>query len=110
MGYNDTRILKVEYLFKTLKIKLYVEDFQHALENHPGEVSLAKVKSCIENPDKVIQSRQGMNACLFYQMKTDEDYFVVVVHITTPGTGEIKTAYKATYMKMGIVLYNKEKS
>ncbi len=31
--------LIAEYSFNGLKIKLYAEDLQHALDNHPGEVS-----------------------------------------------------------------------
>jgi hypothetical protein len=109
MGYNGHSVLRAEYVFRTLKIKLYDEDFQHALGNHPGEVSLDKIKSCIETPDKVIQSLRGKNACLFYQIKMADYFFVVVVHVTSAGAGEIKTAYESTYVKTGKVLYSKER-
>ena len=109
MSYNNSgRILKAEFQFKTLKIKLYEEDFEHALDNHPGEVSLKEIGNCIENPDTVIESRQGKNACLFYQKKIKDEFFVVVVHTTTVGDGEVRTAYMASYIKKGRVLYNKE--
>ena len=100
--------LKAEYTFKGLKIRLYEEDFQHALVNHPGEVTMDKIKRCIENPDKVIDSKNGNNGCLFYEKKMGNDYFVVVVHVSGPGVGEVKTAYEATYIKSGKVLFDRE--
>ena len=102
------KILKAEYKFKDLKIKLYDEDLQHAVENHPGEVTMDQIQSCVENPDKVIASLQGNNGCLFYEKKDQDDYFVVVVHTTGTLTGEVRTAYKSTYIKKGKVLFDKE--
>jgi hypothetical protein len=110
MSYSsNTRVLLEEFEFNGLKIKLYNEDLQHALDNHPGEVTQAEIGACIENPDKVIQSLVGVNGCLFYQKRIIDEYFVVVVHTTGSGTGDVKTAYKATYVKKGTVLFDKEK-
>jgi hypothetical protein len=105
-----TKIKKLieEYEFNGLRIKLYDEDFEHALSAHPGEVTLDAIRNCIQQPDLVIRSVQGKNACLFYEMKIQDEYFVVVVHVIESGTGEIKTAYKTTYIKNGTVLFKKE--
>ena len=71
MSYSKSvKVLTAEYDFNGLKIKLYDEDLRHALDNHPGEVSVDEIKSCVENPDKVIESLQGNNACLFYEKKS----------------------------------------
>ena len=101
--------LMEEFEFAGLKIKLFEEDFAHATENHPGEVTLLEIRNCIEHPDLVIKSIQGKNACLFYEMKIKDDYFVTAVHITGAGAGEVKTAYKTTYVKKGTILFKKEK-
>ncbi len=102
------KILLEEYEFNGLRIKLFDVDLKHALSEHPGEVSQDLIRNCIQQPDLVVQSIQGKNACLFYEMKLRNDYFVVVVHVTGPGAGEIKTAYNATYIKNGTVLFKKE--
>ncbi len=100
--------LMEEFEFNGLKIKLFEEDFAHAIENHPGEVTLEEIRNCIKQPDFVIESLQGKNACLFYEMKIKDDYFVVVVHVAGNAIGEIRTAYRATYLKKGKVLFKKE--
>jgi hypothetical protein len=100
MSYNHTnRSLKAQFSFNGLKIKLFDEDFQHALENHPGEVTLDQIQSCLEGPDVIIESKH---------LKVKDEYFVVVVHITSQGIGEVRTAYRATYIKRGKVLFQKE--
>ena len=40
--------------------------------------------------------------------KIGNNYFVVVVHLTMKGTGEIKTAYLTNYVKKGKRLYQKD--
>ena len=99
--------LMEEFEFNGLKIKLYDEDLAHAISEHPGEVTQDAIRNCIQRPDLIIQSIQGKNACLFYEIKIKDEYFVVVVHVTTAGSGEVKTAYKATYIKNGKVLFKK---
>lgn len=100
--------LMEEFEFNGLKIKLYEEDFTHAIENHPGEVTTDAIRNCIERPDLVIESIQGKNSCLFYELKVKDDYFVVVVHVLGAGIGEVKTAYRSTYVKKGRVFFKRE--
>lgn len=97
-----------EFEFNGLKIKLFEEDFAHAIENHPGEVTLDEIRNCVQRPDLIIESIQGKNACLFYEMKIKDDYFVVVVHVAGNAIGEIRTAYRTTYIKKGKILFKKE--
>ena len=87
---------------------MYEDDYKHALEEHPGEVSLDSIEKCIMNPDLVVRSKHGNNACLFYEKKIERNYFVVVVHLNTFGEGEIKTAYLANYVKKGNILFKRE--
>jgi hypothetical protein len=109
MNYNQkNKLLRAHFNFNGLKIKLFDEDYQHALENHPGEVTIEQIQSCLESPDMIIESKHAKNACLFYEKKLEDEYFVVVVHIIGQGIGEVRTAYKATYLKRGRVLFVKE--
>jgi hypothetical protein len=91
-----------------LEITLTDEDYAHALLNHADEVSVDKIKKCIEDPDLVIESRAGANGCLFYEKLEDGIYFTVVVHVIGNGRGNIKTAYDSENIKKGKVLYNKQ--
>ena len=43
--------LMEEFEFNGIKIKLFDEDFEHAIDNHPGEVDLDEIRSCLTNPD-----------------------------------------------------------
>jgi hypothetical protein len=101
--------LMEEFEFNGLKIKLFEEDFEHAIENHPGEVTLEGIRKCITQPDFIIESIQGKNGCLFYEIKMENDYFVVLVHVIGNAIGEIRTAYEATYIKKGKILFKKDK-
>ena len=96
-----------EYEFNGLRVRLYDVDLEHALSEHPGEVTREAIRNCIQQPDLVIQSIQGLNACLFYEKKIQDEYFVVVVHVIESGAGEVKTAFRATYIKNGTVLFKR---
>lgn len=107
------RQLVDKYKFGSIEVSLYDDDLKHAMDSHPGEVTLEKIKSCILDPDKVIESLNAKNACLFYEKKDEEEYFVVVVHLVqtkVESVGEIRTAYDSTYIKKGKVLFDKEES
>jgi hypothetical protein len=96
-----------------LKIQIWQDDFQHALDGHP-EVTLDRVKIALQSPLAVIESKHSKNACLFYTLegvdeKTKErTYFCVVVAVLGGGVGKMETAYETTYMKSGKVLHGKE--
>ena len=98
----------------TLKIQIWQEDFQHALDGHP-EVTLDRVRNVLQQPMKVVESKHSKNACLFYSMEcTDEitkekTYFCVVVAVTGSGEGKLETAYETTYIKTGKIIFGKEK-
>ena len=105
--YDIMKKLIKEFEFNGIKIKLYDEDLAHAQEEH-SEATPESIEACICNPDMVIESKRGKNACLFYEVKTKDNYFVVVVHVVGAGLGEIRTAYDSDYIKDGRVIYKKE--
>jgi hypothetical protein len=95
-----------------LKIQIWHNDFQHALDGHP-EVTLDRVKGALRSPIAVIETKHSKNACLFYTIecvdeKTKEKtFFCVVVAVLGSGIGKLETAYETTYMKSGKVLHGK---
>ena len=96
-----------------LKIEIWDVDFQHALEGHP-EVTIERIKSSLEKPIKVVQSKKSNRACLFYNLEIEDHpefgkiYFCVVVGVLGDGKGKMETAYETTCVKTGTVLYEKE--
>ena len=95
-----------------LKIQVWHDDFQHALDGHP-EVTLERVKNALKKPHSVIESKHSRNACLFYTIECVDEYsnekiyFCVVVAVLGSGIGKMETAYETTYMKSGKVLHGK---
>jgi len=96
-----------------LKIEIWRDDFQHALEGHP-EVSLEKIRKTLVNPIKVIKSKHNNKVCLFYALEVNNSplfgtlYFCVVVSVLGNGFGKLDTAYETDYIKSGEILYPKE--
>jgi len=97
-----------------LRIQIWHEDFQHALEGHP-EVTLDRVRAVLAEPAKVIESKHSRNACLFYSLELvneltgEKTYFCVVVAVIGSGAGKMETAYETTYLKNGRVMFQKGK-
>lgn len=95
-----------------LRIQVWHEDFQHALEGHP-EVTIERVRGALKAPFKVVESKHSKRACLFYSLEfrdeaTDEArYFCVVVGVLGDGKGKMETAYETTYVKKGKVLFER---
>jgi hypothetical protein len=98
-----------------LRIQIWHEDFQHALEGHP-EVTLERVRAVLADPARVVESRHSRNACLFYsfelvdELTGEKTYFCVEVAVIGDGKGKMETAYETTYMKNGRVIFEKGKS
>ena len=95
-----------------LKVQIWTEDFQHALEGHP-EVSIEKVRKTIKEPFKVVESKKSNRACLFYSFEVEGEkgettYFCVVISVLGDGKGKMETAYETTFIKTGKVLHDKE--
>lgn len=97
-----------------LRIQIWREDLQHALEGHP-EVTMDRVKAALQDPIKVIQSKRSNRVCLFYSFESFDEvsqeriYFCAVVGVTGPGLGKIETAYETTYVKNGTVIFERGK-
>ena len=94
-----------------LDIEIWKEDLQHAINGHP-EVTIEKVNGTLNDPSKVIQSKNSVNACLFYSVEVsiselESLYFCVVVAVTGSGKGKMVTAYDTDFIKTGNVLFAK---
>ncbi len=116
MGGGDENLLIEEVgSVGGLKIQIWHEDFQHALDGHP-EVTLDRIRGVLQQPIKVVESKHSRNSCLFYSVEmTDEktgekSYFCVVVAVIGSGTGKMETAYETTYMKSGRVIFEEGKN
>jgi hypothetical protein len=110
---SNTLIEKVRSI-GGLVIEIWSEDLKHAIDGHP-EVTIEKVKDTLKDPEKVIQSRNSGNACLFYSIQigirgAEDLFFCVVVAITSSGIGKMVTAYDADFIKTGKVLYSQSRS
>lgn len=97
-----------------LKIQIWREDLQHALNGHP-EVTIDKVKDTLKNPLKIIKSKTSNRVCLFYSFEIEDEasseimYFCAVVGVIKEGIGKLETAYETTYIKKGKVLFGRGK-
>jgi len=116
MGESDESMLIEEVVsIGGLKIQIWSEDFQHALEGHP-EVTLDNVRTVLQQPVRVVESKHSKNACLFYSFEDvneqtgEKHYFCVVVAVIGSGIGKMETAYQTTFMKFGKVIFEKGKS
>ena len=95
-----------------LKIQIWTDDFQHALDGHP-EVSIEAVRKTVKDPIKVIESKKSNRACLFYSMESEAKngekiYFCVVISVLGEGKGKMETAYETTAIKNGKIIHEKE--
>ena len=111
---ENNRLIEEIDAIGNLKIEVWSDDFQHALEGHP-EVTIERVRSALKNPVKVVQSKYSAVACLFYSYECCDEkegasiYFCVVVALFKEGKAKLETAYEKTYMKAGTVLFERGK-
>ncbi|MBF0316255.1 MAG: hypothetical protein HQK52_22750 [Oligoflexia bacterium] len=108
---DETTLIEVVESIHGLKIEIWGQDYQHALERHP-EVSLDRIRKTLQEPMRVIKSLSNNNVCLFYALEINDPefgviYFCVVVSVLGKGSGKLVTAYETTYIKKGEPYVNK---
>lgn len=89
-----------------LKIQIWSEDLDHAIQGHP-EVTLDKVEETLKEPYEVVQSKSSNSVCLFYSVEVkignnESLYFCVVVALSVSGQGRMITAYDTDFVKQEI--------
>lgn len=88
------------------KIKFTKERYNHIIFRHPEMINEEKlIEATIAQPDFICESEYDDSVTLYY--KTKESKYIVVVVKLTNNKGFILTAYIATIVKKGKLLWKK---